>query len=325
MANLRSYIFALTLLFFGIIAMKSAYSETHTTDIASRFITSDKVKLLEKKEELANGLSYFKLKWKELVAHVVFVDSNSKRWKVVPVVSDKLETTSKLLADSGGFVAINAGYFNMTDGVSASYVVCNGEVVCDPTQNEALVENKNLKPFLTQIFDRREFRIYENDKGDRLTKVEKHSQGNPSGYKLKSSMQAGPQLLPNLSSVEGAFIRKLKSGKKVDSIGTRLKAARSAVGITKDGICLVLIEGHRKKEFSTGASLTVLAQFMKELGCTSALNLDGGTSSTLVVKSQPASIGLKSAVKSQGGYTVLFSNDPERPVKSALVVVPVSD
>ena len=287
---------------------------------------SDNVEILGKKSDLAQGVSYFKMRWKELVAHVVLVDMKSKNWKISPAVSDKLVPTSHLAQKCGAIAAINAGYFNMSDGVSASYIVENGKLVCDPTENKALIKNENLKPFLKQIFDRRELRLYEDKAGRQIARVEKHNEPTPEEFKLINSMQAGPQLLPELTSREGAFVRVVKGGKSVDSIGTRYKAARSAVGITESGdILFVLVEGHRKKEFSTGTSLAALAQFMKELGCVSALNLDGGTSSTIVVKGEPEIFGVKPTVAGQRGYTVLFSNEPERRIKSALVVVPASN
>lgn len=62
------------------------------------------------------------------------------------------------------------------------------------------------------------------------------------------------------------------------------QAARSAIGQLTDGRILLLTVG-RSEEVS-GISLTALAQAMLNLGCRAALNLDGGTSSTLVVENR---------------------------------------
>ncbi|MEO0853954.1 MAG: phosphodiester glycosidase family protein, partial [Cyanobacteria bacterium J06648_11] len=57
------------------------------------------------------------------------------------------------------------------------------------------------------------------------------------------------------------------------------RAARSAIGRTADGKILLVTAG-KGKEFS-GITLGEMAQLMQQLGCVDALNLDGGTSSTL--------------------------------------------
>lgn len=58
---------------------------------------------------------------------------------------------------------------------------------------------------------------------------------------------------------------------------------RTAAGITRNGsIILVVVDG--RQVTSRGASLKELAQVMSNLGCTDAVNLDGGGSSTMIVR-----------------------------------------
>ena len=60
-------------------------------------------------------------------------------------------------------------------------------------------------------------------------------------------------------------------------------APRTAIGQKADGsLVLYTIDG-RRKGYSIGASLTQVAQRMIELGCVTALSLDGGGSTTLCV------------------------------------------
>ena len=57
---------------------------------------------------------------------------------------------------------------------------------------------------------------------------------------------------------------------------------RSAIGVTHAGdVWLVAVDG--RQTMSDGATLDELAQVMMELGCTDAINLDGGGSTTLAV------------------------------------------
>ena len=60
---------------------------------------------------------------------------------------------------------------------------------------------------------------------------------------------------------------------------------RTAAGISQDGryLYLLVVDG-RQPGVSEGMSLVELAAWMKQLGCWDAINLDGGGSSTLVVK-----------------------------------------
>jgi len=80
---------------------------------------------------------------------------------------------------------------------------------------------------------------------------------------------------------------------------------RSGVGLTDDGkVLLVTVDG-RKPRHSVGMTLTGFAKLFKSLGATWALNLDGGGSTTMVVR---------------GRVVNRPSDRRERPVGSALLV-----
>jgi len=60
------------------------------------------------------------------------------------------------------------------------------------------------------------------------------------------------------------------------------KEPRTAIGYKKDGsLVLVTVDG-RQEGISEGATMTELANIMKELGCDNAMNLDGGSSTQMV-------------------------------------------
>ena len=61
-------------------------------------------------------------------------------------------------------------------------------------------------------------------------------------------------------------------------------APRTAVGLTADGHILLVVVDGRQIGYSEGLYLSDLANYMIKLGCVQALNLDGGGSSTMVVK-----------------------------------------
>ncbi len=61
---------------------------------------------------------------------------------------------------------------------------------------------------------------------------------------------------------------------------------RTAVGIREDGKVVFMVVDGRRPDWSNGASLTELAELMLERGAVTALNLDGGGSSTFIVKKE---------------------------------------
>ena len=67
---------------------------------------------------------------------------------------------------------------------------------------------------------------------------------------------------------------------------TRLRHPRTCLGVKPNGkIVLLTVDG--RNENSAGMSLHELAKLMKWLGCTSAINFDGGGSTTLWVSNMP--------------------------------------
>jgi len=84
---------------------------------------------------------------------------------------------------------------------------------------------------------------------------------------------------------------------------------RTGIGITPEGqILLVTVDGRSKS--SVGMTLDAFARLFQYLGATSAINLDGGGSTTMVVRDGIVNVP-------SGGY--------ERPVGSALLVLPGPD
>ena len=67
-----------------------------------------------------------------------------------------------------------------------------------------------------------------------------------------------------------------------DIFGSNVKPDRTAVGYREDGKVIFFICDGRITN-SDGATLVELAQILKGLGCVSAINLDGGGSTGMVV------------------------------------------
>ncbi len=74
-----------------------------------------------------------------------------------------------------------------------------------------------------------------------------------------------------------------KDGAKTrDAIGSDNPNARSAIGITEAGdIILAMVAQKPQKPLNSGISLTGLTDFLSSRGVVKAMNLDGGSSSSL--------------------------------------------
>lgn len=89
---------------------------------------------------------------------------------------------------------------------------------------------------------------------------------------------------------------------------------RTGVGVTATGRILLVVVDGRKPRWSIGASADTFARIMRDLGAVTALNLDGGGSSTMVVDGEvvnrPAD-GHERAISN--AILVLPGPDPDEP------------
>ncbi len=85
---------------------------------------------------------------------------------------------------------------------------------------------------------------------------------------------------------------------------------RTGVGVTPDGKVLLVVVDGRQPKWSVGATMHEFAEIFLRLGASSALNLDGGGSTTMVVR---------------GNVVNRVSDGGERSVSTALLVLPGPD
>lgn len=101
--------------------------------------------------------------------------------------------------------------------------------------------------------------------------------------------------------------------------GDDARAPRTSAGVSADGKTLVLlvVDG-RRDEWSAGFTLKELAAEMKAQGCSDAINLDGGGSSTIVRKMPNGRF--KVVNTPSDGATLMLPVSVERPVAYTLGV-----
>ncbi len=254
-------------------------------------------------------------------AHLIVVDTRTGRWLIRPALAKPATApTSEIAHREGASAAINGGYFNLKDaGMSTSFVSIDGTVVADPSNNKLLTENPKLKSFLPQIFNRTEVRFLEDAGGKRTIQFARHNAPVQPGMRIVHALQAGPRLLPAIDSTEEAFVRIEPDGSTTDSINSRRPAARTAFGITPDGYAMFLtVSGVGQEPESTGITLEQLSSIMKNLGCSDAVNFDGGASTTMYARIGTPGMGSDSAP----GGSVVCGKTPETRVKSILMLLP---
>ncbi|BBD65974.1 hypothetical protein NIES4072_03470 [Nostoc commune NIES-4072] len=250
-------------------------------------------------------IRYFERTLPQSIAHILLIPANSK-FLVTPALSQKVATVEEFAQKHRAVAILNAGFFDPANQKTTSYVVIQRKLVADPKENERLVNNFNLKPYLSQIFNRAEFRRYLCGKTNRYA-IALHSQSPPAGCQLADSIGAGPSLLPELTLAKEGFV---DNTSKRDALGSNQPNARTAVGITRDGgVVLVMVAQKPSAPANSGISLPALADFMKTLGANQAMNLDGGSSSSLYYNG-----------KTFYGKVDLEGNPIRRPVKSVLLV-----
>lgn len=123
--------------------------------------------------------------------------------------------------------------------------------------------------------------------------------GDPRWNEVRHVIGGGPRLLADGQYVGGEGFR--------PSLTDR-RHPRTALGRLADGRIVLVVVGGRQPYHSLGMTLAELAALLRRMGATDALNLDGGGSTTLVVR----------------GVVVNLPADEagERPVSDVLLVLP---
>ena len=95
-------------------------------------------------------------------------------------------------------------------------------------------------------------------------------------------------------------------GDGADDKMPKARHPRTAIGYTKEGLLILFVcEGRGMTEGVAGLTFEEEAQVLQSLGCTEALNLDGGGSSCMLV---------------QGSGTIKESDGGQRPVASVVIL-----
>jgi exopolysaccharide biosynthesis protein len=171
------------------------------------------------------------------------------------------KTTSTFGKELNAIAAINGTFFDVANGGSVDFIKLNGTVI---KQN---VLDKNGKRARHQ-----QTAIVIDEKGNLRLKKWDNTPDWENNLPEKDIMLSGPLLIFD------------KNMEELDTSSfTKARHPRTAIGIKANGkVILLTVDG--RQENSAGMSLYELTKTMRWLGCVSAINLDGGGSTTLWVK-----------------------------------------
>jgi hypothetical protein len=228
---------------------------------------------------------------------------------VTAAVADGVKTVEEFATETQAIAVLNGGYFDPNNRKTTSALFQDGKQVAKPEDNDRLMTNPDLLPYLDKILNRTEFRRYQCGALTQYA-IAPRQELPPADCQLLDAVGAGPRLLPFLNLQPEGFLA-VQAGQVVrDSLGQNQPNARSAIGIMRDGSILwVLVTQRPDAPKNSGLTLTELADFMKQRGVEQAMNLDGGSSSGLFFQGET----FYGKVNDQGAAIA-------RPVKSVLLV-----
>ena len=124
---------------------------------------------------------------------------------------------------------------------------------------------------------------------------------NPNWENVKHIISGGPYLIKNGSVYVDVAEQKLNA--------ITGRNPRTAIGYTTNkNLVMVTVDG--REENSIGMTLTELANFMKEIGCVEAMNLDGGGSSVMYVGGQIVNTpSIKGGIAISNAFTISVNNE----------------
>ena len=167
------------------------------------------------------------------------------------------EDTSDIASDVGAVLAINGDYYGFR---GTGIVIRDGVVYRDEGAREGLAFYRDGT-----------VQVYDETTTDAETLV---ADG------VWNTLSFGPAIVEDGEIVDG--IDQVEVDTNFGNYSIQGEQPRTAVGVIDDNHLVFVVVDGRSPGYSAGVTMTGLAQIMKDLGATTAYNIDGGGSSTMV-------------------------------------------
>lgn len=198
-------------------------------------------------------------------------------YSLKPYVSEKLVYNKDVFQQTGAELVVNAGYFDIKNEETTSYVVVDNYLALDPTLNNNLMDNEQLKPHLKEILNRTELRILDCN-GEVRYDICAHNAKVPYRCKIKHSLQAGPLVYPDLRLKKEYFLRTKGHDVLRDSIQSLQRRPRTIIGLKDNDVYIFIVT------LKNPLSLIEVQDLCAELRLDKAMNFDGGGSTSVDFK-----------------------------------------
>ena len=285
---------------------------------------------------LSEGISVYRspstLQGVKAVAFIAVADLSKVEWDVWSINDPKTEGTTEALKtpaevykSTSAPVILNGGYFfseggknysasvavskGKTLGVNLNYASKDWETFYYPTRGVFFLKDGKMNCGWTYFTPSGNHYLYGQCASNSWEKapLQAPDQSFPekaSAFAVTTAIGAGPVLIHEGKAVN-TWKEELFYGGGSDDKMPEERHPRSAIGSSESRLVLFACEGRQMTKDVPGLTTGEVALVMKDLGCTEALNLDGGGSTCLL-------IGGESTVKESDGSL--------RPVGSAVIL-----
>jgi len=215
--------------------------------------------------------------------YVAEIDTTMNEFEFGVAVPDALLPTSIIARNINAVLAINGTFFNMKIGNNRHFIRIDYKVVASTEEKE---------------FDTRATAVVTST-GEKID-ISSWSREKEMNYPAVAEdiLVSGPLMIDDDIDIT-----------LWDNTFATSRHPRSFIGLTKDGKVLFVVVDGRQPGYADGMSLYELRILSRALGCTDAMNLDGGGSTTLYVNGQ-----------NRKGVVNKPSDPIERPVASILYI-----
>lgn len=227
--------------------------------------------------------------------HLCVIEIPARSHRRLAFVHDSVLTTvSDLARRTNAYAAVNGSFFDMDKGNPICYLRIDGQLRGENTPQKDDSVNRKYYQYATLTLG--PTRLWVPDSNRMWEDVLSHG----------DIMTAGPMLLH-----EGHYVPQ-----RDDRTFVTHRHNRTALGLRPDGTTLLVVADGRFRHQAEGLSIPELQRVMRWLGCTEAINLDGGGSTTMYVHDRP-----HDGVVNYPSDNRRHDHEGQRPVSNAIVVL----
>ncbi len=215
---------------------------------------------------------------KDLGVYIFKIDTEKYGDKIKPYMASKLTTPKKVYDDNCFEFVVNAGFFDVKNGKTVSYVTIDNKLVGDVKEYTELVQSLENQNRLDQVLSRGELRILQKNKKLKFD-IASHNAPVKKGYTIKHALQAGPILYPEMDLVGEGFVVYENGRVKMQSVDILKRRERTAIGLKGKWLYIVLFTSNYKVDANE------MRDYMRDkLKLNKILAFDGGLSTSVNYK-----------------------------------------